>query len=79
MLALGVALLLTGCSKVNEANYTKVKVGMPYDEVRAILGEPTGCDDALGLRNCRWGDDSRWIRIGFVAQRVAVTAAGNLR
>lgn len=79
MLVLAAAPLLMGCSKLNEENYSKLKVGMPYDEVRGILGEPARCDDALGLRSCRWGDDSRWIRVGFVAERVAVTAAGNLR
>lgn len=78
-LVLAAALLLVGCSKVTEENYSKLKVGMPYDEVRAILGEPASCDDALGLRKCRWGDDKRWIQVGFVAERVAVTAAGNLR
>lgn len=79
MLVLAAALLLAACSKVSQDNYVKLKVGMPYDEVRSLLGEPASCDDALGLRNCRWGDDSRWIQIGFVAERVAVTAAGNLR
>lgn len=79
MLVLAAALLLMGCSKLNEENYSKLKVGMPYDEVRSLLGEPARCDDALGLRSCRWGDDSRWIRVSFVAERVAVTAAGNLR
>jgi len=78
-MVLAAALLLAACSKLNEENYSKLKVGMPYDEVRGILGEPARCDDALGLRNCRWGDDSRWVRVGFVAERVAVTAASNLR
>ena len=76
---LAVALLLAACSKLNEENYSKLKVGMPYHEVRDILGEPARCDDALGLRNCRWGDDARWIRVGFVGERVAVTAGSNLR
>jgi len=79
MLVLAAALLLAGCSKVSQENYVKLKVGMAYDEVRGILGDPASCDDALGLRSCRWGDDSRWIRVSFVAERVAVTAAGNLR
>jgi len=76
---LAAVLLLTACSKLNEENYSKLKVGMPYDEVRGVLGEPARCDDALGLRNCRWGDDNRWIRVAFVGERVAVTAANNLR
>ncbi len=76
---LAVVLLLAACSKLNEENYSRLKVGMPYNEVHGILGEPARCDDALGLRNCRWGDDARWIRVGFVGERVAVTAASNLR
>ena len=76
---LAVALLLAACSKLTTENYSQLKAGMPYDEVRALLGEPARCDDALGLRDCRWGNDERWIRIGFVAEHVAVTAAGNLR
>ena len=76
---LAVVLLLAACSKLNEENYSRLKVGMPYNEVRGILGEPARCDDALGLRNCRWGDDARWIRVSFVGERVAVTAASNLR
>jgi len=75
---LAAALLLAACSKLSTENYSKLKAGMPFDEVRTILGEPTRCDDALGLRDCRWGNDERWIRIGFVAEHVAVTAAGNL-
>lgn len=76
---LAAALLLAACSKLTTENYSKLKAGMAYDEVRALLGEPARCDDALGLRDCRWGNDERWIRIGFVAEHVAVTAAGNLR
>lgn len=76
---LAAVLLLTACSKLNVENYSKLKVGMPYDEVRSILGEPARCDDALGLRNCHWGDDKRWIRVVFVGERVAVTTASNLR
>lgn len=78
--ALAPTLVLAACgSKVTEANYSRLKTGMTYQEVKGILDEPQGCDDALGLRNCRWGDDERWITIAFVADRVAVTAASNLR
>lgn len=78
--AASAAFLLAACSsKVSEANYTKLKTGMSFEEVKAILGEPAGCDDGLGLRNCRWGDDDRWIKVAFLADRVAVTTAHNLR
>mgnify|MGYP003394291524 CR=1 FL=1 len=77
--ALVATLMLAACSELNEANYSRLEVGMPFDEVRNILGSPASCDDALGVRSCRWGDEARWVRVGFVAGRVAVTAASNLR
>lgn len=69
--------MLAACSELNEANFSRLQVGMSFEEVRGILGQPAGCDEALGLRSCRWGDDDRWV--AFVGGRVAVTAANNLR
>jgi hypothetical protein len=71
--------LLCACSELNEANYSRLEVGMPFEEVRGIFGAPKECDEGLGLRSCRWGDESRWVRVSFVADRVAVTAAKNLK
>lgn len=33
-------LLLLGCETVNQENYDKIKEGMLFTEVKAILGEP---------------------------------------
>ena len=72
-------LLLTACSELNESNYSRLEVGMPFEDVRGIFGAPSECNEVLGVRSCRWGDDGRWVRIGFVGDRVAVTAAKNLK
>ena len=50
-----IALLLTGCSKLNRENYDKLKMGITYAEASAILGKAERCDDALGTTSCVWG------------------------
>ena len=64
-----VALLAAGCSKLTAENYARIKVGMSYQEVAAILGSPTGCSDVAGLKSCTWGDESRNIKVQFAADR----------
>lgn len=44
-----VALTAAGCSKLTPENYAKLKVGMSYNEVTAILGGPSSCDDTAGF------------------------------
>jgi hypothetical protein len=39
-----------GCSKVSNENYNKLTVGMAYEEVRGILGNPDGCPETLGTK-----------------------------
>ena len=39
-LAAAALLLLAACSKLTLANYDRVKVGMAYEEVTALLGKP---------------------------------------
>jgi hypothetical protein len=77
---LGMALLLAllGCSKLTLENYNKLQVGMSYDEVTQLIGPPEACDDVLGLRNCRWGDDKRSISVSFAADKALVFSAQNL-
>lgn len=73
------ALTFTACSKVTHENYQKVKAGMSYDEVKDILGSPDKCSDAMGMKSCVWGDEKRHITIGFLGDKVALTAAENIR
>ncbi|MGL4250493.1 MAG: DUF3862 domain-containing protein [Aeromonas sp.] len=65
------ALLLTGCSKLNRENYDQLKLGMSYAEASAILGKAERCDDALGTTSCLWGAEGKSIKIGFIADKAA--------
>jgi hypothetical protein len=71
--------LLVACSKVTVDNYSKLKVGMAYEEVTAVLGSPAACSDTAGFKSCRWGDDGSSITVRFVAGKVALTSAENIR
>ncbi len=71
--------LLAGCSKVTVENYNKLKTGMSYGEVEAILGKPERCSDVLTVRSCRWGDDRRFIQVNFVADTVVLFNSDNIR
>lgn len=75
----GVLLVAAGCTKLTPENFAKVKFGMPYAEVIAILGEPTGCDAVLAIKSCRWTDDARKVSIQFVGEQVVMSSAENLR
>ncbi|HIJ78282.1 MAG: DUF3862 domain-containing protein [Desulfobulbaceae bacterium] len=59
-------LLLIGCSKVNQENYHKLKVGMKYAEVVALLGKADNCNEALGSKSCIWGDENKNITVNFI-------------
>jgi len=74
-----VALLAVGCSKLTAENYAKVKTGMTYSEVTAILGSPASCDEAAGFKSCRWGDDKRHATVRFAADKVILHSAENIR
>lgn len=72
-------LLVAGCSKLTAANYEKLKMGMSYGEVKALLGEPAKCSDLLAAKQCTWGDESRSVSVSFVGDQVVLFAAQNLR
>lgn len=75
---IGLALLLAACDRLTVENYGKIKTGMSYDEVTAIIGSPSKCSEALGIRICTWGDDRHSINVNFVGDKVVLTAADNL-
>lgn len=77
-LALGLVLLLAGCSKLDKAHYDQLKLGMSYQEVSAILGKAERCDEALGASNCLWGNDDRQIQVGFIAGKAALFSSKGL-
>ena len=78
---LGTALLflVLGCSPLSQENYNKITVGMSYEQVTALIGNPDTCDDLMGVRNCLWGDEKRSVQVGFVADKVLLFSANNLR
>lgn len=79
LVAAVLALLLGACSKLTLANYDRVKVGMDFEEVTRLIGEPAHCDEALGLRSCHWGDDHRSADITFAGGKVLLASAKNLK
>ena len=76
--AMGLLLALLGCSKLTLENYSKITLGMGYDEVTQLIGPPDRCDDVMGVRNCRWGDEKRSVNVSFVAGKVLLFASSNL-
>lgn len=79
ILAASLLLVLIGCSRLTLENYSKIKVGMQYDEVTALIGQPAKCDDVMGLRNCVWGDETRSINVTFAGDKVLVFSSSNLK
>jgi hypothetical protein len=71
--------LLAACSKITAENYARLKAGMSYKEVAAILGNPTSCDDALGFKSCQWGDAKSHVTVRFAGDAVILHSAENLR
>jgi hypothetical protein len=71
--------LLAACSNLSVENYDKLKVGMTYEEVKQLLGAPAHCNDLLGVKHCRWGDDQRHVDVNFIGGQVLVFSAENIR
>lgn len=71
--------LLAACGRLDMAHYEKLKVGQSFDEVVSILGKPDRCDEMLGLRQCQWGNDNRYVRVAFAGNTVLTLVAHNLK
>lgn len=71
-------LLTVGCSKLTKDNYDKLKVGLDYSEVVKILGPADECSGAIGIKNCRWGDDKKYIKVKFAGNKVAIFSGHGL-
>ena len=72
-------MVVSACTKLTVENYDRLRIGMRFEEVRQLLGQPTRCNDLLTVRSCTWGDDARYIQVSFVADQVVVFNAENLR
>ena len=73
-----VSLFTIACNKVTQENYEKIKVGMTYEEVTDILGNAQECNSAIGMTNCRWESDEKYIKIQFVADKVVLLSGKGL-
>ncbi len=76
---LAVLALLTGCSKLTMENYSRIEVGLNYNEVVKILGKPDSCTEALLVKNCVWGNELKNITVNFVGDKVVLHTCKNLR
>lgn len=80
LLSLSAALLLTACgSKISLDTYNQLKVGQSFDEVKQLAGEPAKCDETLGVRSCSWGTAEHGFDVNFVAGKVVLLSARNLK
>ena len=76
---LACALLLAACSPVTADNYARLKTGMSHTDVVAVLGQPSQCTDVLLVKQCSWGDESRYIKVSYAGDVVLTTSAQGLR
>lgn len=72
-------LLLAGCDKVTQANYAKIKSGMPRTEVESILGKPSECSSMLDGTNCYWRSGEAYINISFISDKTFLTVSSGLK
>lgn len=77
--AVATLLLLAGCSKLTNENYKKLAAGMEYDAVVAVIGTPDNCSETLGVKSCVWGDDSKNIKVKFVADKATLFSNSGLQ
>jgi len=71
--------MLLGCSKLTQENYSKIRMGMEYAEVVRILGKPDTCSDVMFAKNCVWGNEQKNITVNFVADKVILSTSKNLK
>jgi len=71
-------LLTVGCSKLTKDNYDKLKVGLDYNEVVKIIGKADECSGAIGIKDCRWGDDKKQIKVKFAGNKVIIFSGKGL-
>ncbi len=75
------AAAVAGCGNgaLTATNYGKLKVGMAYSEVKDMFGAPASCQDFVGIKNCTWGDEKRYVKVGFVNDQVVLFSGENLK
>lgn len=69
---------LLACSKVNLDNFKKIEIGMEYNAIVALLGEPDKCDIVLNAKSCQWTDSDKTIDVKFFADNVVLYSSTGL-
>ena len=69
---------LYGCSKVTSQNYNQLKAGMSYQAVIDILGTPESCSEQFKAQSCLWGNEKKYIRGTFVAEKLVLYSSEGL-
>jgi hypothetical protein len=72
-------LFTAGCSKVTQENYDKLKMGMEYSEVTALLGNPDNCEESMGAKSCIWGNETKNIKVSFLADKTMVFSSTGIK
>lgn len=75
-------LLLSGCNKLTQENYNKLKMGMERSEVESLFGRPDNCQNVTIMvtgTNCIWSKGDSSLKIQFVDNKVATYFANNLK
>jgi Domain of Unknown Function with PDB structure (DUF3862) len=70
---------LAACSKLTQENYDKLKMGMGYDDVVAILGKPDSCTDTLVAKSCIWGNERKNITVNFIGNKIFVYSSKSIK
>ncbi|MBQ4847645.1 DUF3862 domain-containing protein [Pseudoalteromonas sp. MMG005] len=65
-------LSLAGCSKVSLENYNKIEVGMDKTELEQVLGTADNCEEKTLHTNCTWGDETQYIKVTLVTDKVTL-------
>lgn len=71
-----VALLIAGCTRITQENFSRIETGMSEQQVISILGSPTESNsvDVLGISGtaARWTGRDAEITVRFVGGKVAL-------
>ena len=78
VLTLIFGMIFLGCSKLTRENYGKIEMGMEYEQVVDIIGNPDECDAALGTKKCVWGDEEKHITVSFLGDKVVLPSMKGL-
>lgn len=71
--------IVSGCSKLTAKDYQQISAGMAYAEIKHILDAPEHCTNETNIKQCRWGDENKNIKITFVDNKATSITQKNLK